>query len=318
SLTNADADQSAAGALKSSASGEQESQLFFLNRYDPSKVPVVFVHGLLCGPDVWKNSVNAMLADPDLRRRYQPVCFKYPSSLPIPTTAARLRELLKNARDTLDPGHRDAGFGRLVLVGHSMGGLVSRMQTIDSGDDFWNAYFTTSPRHVSRKLDFKTRRMLMGSLFFKRESDVKLVVFITTPHRGSKLADVAFYRAAIDLILFLPKTAKKGLEELATLPLNFMQPDLRVFSDRGVGGTENLSTKHPFFEALERRPIGVPFYSVIATRGEFDSKHGSDGIVPYSSAHLDGAVSEVTVPYPHGCLERPATVRAVSEILKAN
>ncbi|MEO5913504.1 MAG: alpha/beta hydrolase [Luteolibacter sp.] len=318
SLTNADADDTGIAALKPSASGEQESQLFLLNRYDPSKVPVVYVHGLLCGPDVWKNSVNAMLADPDLRKRYQPVCFKYPSSLPIPTTAARLRELLKSARDTLDPGHRDAGFGRIVLVGHSMGGLVSRMQTIDSGDDFWKAYFTASPQKVSRKIDSQTRQMLMGSLFFKREPDVKLVVFIGTPHRGSKLADVGFYRAAIDLILFLPKTAKKGLEELAALPLTFVQPELRSFSDHGVGGTENLSTKHPFFEALEKRPIGVPFHTIIATRGQFDFKHGSDGIVPYSSAHLDGAVSEVIVPYPHGCLERPATVNAVTKILKAN
>lgn len=301
-----------------SASDEVESQLFFLTRYDRTKVPVVFVHGLLCGPDVWKNAVNEMLSDPVLRARYQPVCFMYPSGLPIPTTAARLRELLKSARDKLDPGHHDAGFGKIVLVGHSMGGLVSRMQTIDSGDDFWKAYFTAPPGKVARSIDPKTRRMLMGSLFFKRQPDVKLVIYIATPHRGSKLADVGFYRAALQLVLFLPKTAKRGLEELADLPLAFMQPNLRKFSERGVAGTENLSTKHPFFRALARRRVGVPFYSVIATRGEFDFKHGTDGIVPYDSAHLDGAVAEVIVPYPHGCLERPATVKAVTKILKAN
>ncbi len=318
SLKNSIGVESDIAPLKPSASGEQESQLFFLNRYDPTKVPVVFVHGLLCGPDVWKNQVNAILADPDLRSRYQPVCFKYPSGLPIPTTAARLRELLRSSRDSLDPGHHNAGFGRIVLVGHSMGGLVSRMQTIDSGNDFWKAYFTATPENVSREIDSKTRRMLLGSLFFRREQDVKLIVFVGTPHRGSKFADVGFYRAALQLILFLPKTAKKGLEELATLPLAFIQPNLRKFSDRGVTGTANLSTSHPFFHALEKHPVGVPFYSVIATRGEFDFKHGSDGIVPYSSAHLDGAVSEVIVPYPHGCVERPSTVSAVIKILKAN
>jgi len=318
SITNAIPAEAGAVGPVSSASGEVESQLFFLNRYDSNKVPVVFVHGLLCGPDVWKNAVNEILANPDLRSRYQPVCFRYPSGLPIPTTAARLRELLKSSRDKLDPGRQNAGFGRIVLVGHSMGGLVSRMQTIDSGDDFWKAYFTATPRKVARHIDSKTRRMLMGSLYFKRQPEVKLVIFVGTPHRGSKLADVGFYRAALELILFLPKTAKEGLKELADLPLTFMQPNLHKFSDRGVAGTENLSTTHPFFKALARRPIGVPFHSIIATRGEFDFKHGSDGIVPYSSAHLDGAVSETIVPYPHGCLERPATVKSVTKILKAN
>jgi len=318
SLSNSHGDEAVVASLMPSASDEQESRLYFLNRYDPTKVPVVFVHGLLSGPDVWKNSVNSLLADPTLRKRYQPVCFKYPGRLPIPTTAARLRELLKKSRDTLDPEHHNPGFGRMVLVGHSMGGLVSQMQTMDSGNDFWNAYFAAPPQKVMRKIDSKTRRMLTGSLFFKRLPDVKLVIFISTPHRGSELADVGFYRAILQLILFMPKTSKKGMEELVALPLNFMQSALHSFTNRGVGSSEDLSTKHPFFAALGRRPIAVPYYSIIATRGEFDFKIGSDGVVPYSSSHLDGAVSEVTVPYPHGCLERTETVKAVMKILKAN
>src|SRR6185295_12524098 len=93
-------------------------------------------------PVVWKNSINELLADPELRRRYQPVCFIYPSRLPVPASAARLRELLKRSRETLDPAHHNAGFGQMVLVGHSMGGLLVRMQAIDSGMDFWRSFFT--------------------------------------------------------------------------------------------------------------------------------------------------------------------------------
>lgn len=318
SLSNSKDNKSILSSLRPSVSDIRESRLFFLNRYDPSKAPVVFVHGLLNGPEVWKNSVNAMLADPVLRKRYQPVCFQYPTGLPIPTTSARLRELLKQSRDTLDPGHRNPSFGRMVLVGHSMGGLVSQMQTIDSGNDFWNAYFVAPPTKVSRAINAKTRRMLAGSLFFKHSPDVKLVIFIGTPHRGSAYADVGFYRSIFQLILFLPNTAKMVLEELVALPMNLMQPGMLTFSNRGVGSTEDLSTKHPFFVALKQRPIRVPFYSIIATRGEFDYKLGTDGIVPYSSSHLDGAVAEVIVPHPHGCLERTETVDAVMKILKAN
>lgn len=318
SLTNAIADDARPRMPTPSASGEVESQLFFLNRYDPSKTPVVFVHGLLCGPDVWKNPVNAMLADPDLRRRYQPVCFMYPSKLPIPATAARLRELLNRSREKLDPGHRNAGFDHIVLVGHSMGGLVSRMQVIDSGSDFWRAFFVVPPRKIARHVDANTARQLRGGLFFKPDPKVKLVVFISTPHRGSELADVGIFRAALRLVLFLPKTARNSLAQVANLPPDFFQPVLGEFHEWGAEGTENLSTRHPFFDALARHRPQVPFYSIIATQGEEDYRHGGDGIVPYSSAHLKGAVLETTVPYTHGCLERPETVQAVMKALKDN
>jgi pimeloyl-ACP methyl ester carboxylesterase len=240
----------------------------------------------------------------------------YPSKLPIPATAARLRELLKSSREMLDPGHRNAGFDRVVFVGHSMGGLVSRMQVIDSGNDFWRAFFVVPPREVARHVDATTARQLRHGLFFKRDPKVKLVVFISTPHRGSDLADVGVYRAVLRLVLFLPKTARNSLAQVANLPPDFFQPVLREFHDWGAQGTENLSTRHPFFEALARHRPQVPFHSIIATQGDEDYRNGGDGIVPYSSAHLKGAVSETTVPYTHGCLERAETVRAVMKALK--
>jgi hypothetical protein len=68
SITDSIASEPSRNAQARSASGEKESQLFFLHRYDPSKIPVVFVHGLRSGPVVWKNSINELLADPELRR----------------------------------------------------------------------------------------------------------------------------------------------------------------------------------------------------------------------------------------------------------
>ncbi len=318
SLTNAISDEKSPRQAATSASGEVESQLFFLNRYDQTKVPVVFVHGLLSGPDVWKNSANELLADPELRRRYQPVCFMYPTKLPIPVTAARLRELLERSRERLDPTRRNPGYGRIVLVGHSMGGLVSQMQVIDSGNDFWRAFFVASLRKVAQRIDAKTRRMVNSALFFHREPDVKRVVFISTPHRGSDLADVTMFRAVLRLILFLPKATRQSLQALVDLPGDFVQPILRDFHGWGVEGTENLSTRHPFFGALAKHRPQVPFDSIIATQGEVDFRNGGDGIVTYTSAHLDGAVTETTVPYTHGCLEKPDTVQAVMKILKAD
>jgi len=103
---------------------------------------------------------------------------------------------------------------------------------------------------------------------------------------------------------------------LVDLPPAYIQPTLRLFHYFGVEGTENLSTKHPFFSALARHPVGVPFHSIIAVRQGGDFRKGSDDIVPYWSAHLDKSVSETIVPYTHGCVEKPATVQAVMKILK--
>jgi hypothetical protein len=316
SLTNATPDEKAPHDTAHSASGEDESQLFFLTRYDPTKAPVVFVHGMDCDPSVWKNIVNALYADPDLRRRYQPACFIYPTELPVPVSAARLRELLERSRNVLDPGHHDAGFDRMVLVGHSMGGLLVRLQVTDSGTDFWRSFFSVSPREIADKIDAKTQRVVRKALFFQRLPNVKLVVFICTPHRGSVLADIPIIRLVTRLILFLPKTAQRRLHAVEELPRADMNPMLRDFYDLGVGGTESLSTKHPFFRALARHPVPVTFHSIIATRGEADVHKSSDGVVPYWSAHLDGATSETLVPYAHGCLEKPLTVQAVMKILK--
>ena len=315
SLTNATFEKGSRIPARS-ASGEQESQLFFLNRYDPTKVPVVFVHGMNSDPGVWKNSVNALYADRDLRRRYQPVCFIYPAKLPIPASAARLRELLKRSRDLLDPGHRDAGFDHIVLVGHSVGGLLVRMEVIDSGSDFWRSFFIATPREIASKVDAKTQRMVQKALFFQRQPNVNLVVFLCTPHHGCVVANSSVLRAAMRLLLILPTTARHRVEALTELPRADINPTLRGYYHWGIEGTENLSTKHPFLRALARHPVTVTFHSIIATRGAADFRNSTDGVVPYWSAHLDGAASETIVRYRHGCLEKPETVQAVMNILK--
>jgi pimeloyl-ACP methyl ester carboxylesterase len=318
SITDSIVSEPARNAQARSASGEQESQLFFLHRYDPAKIPVVFVHGLRSGPVVWKNSINELLADPELRHRYQPLCFIYPSQLAIPNSSARLRQLLKSSRDSLDPKRQNPGFGRIVLVGHSMGGLLARMQAIDSGPDFWKSLFAVSQRTLANQTDQKTQLMVNQALHFKRMQNVKLLVFVCTPHQGSELADIGLLRSVAKVLLYLPNAARQRLKALTALPPAFINPALRTFTDFGLNGPENLATKHPFFRALAGHKLGVPFHSIIATRDAEDYHTSSDGVVPYWSSHLDGAASETLVPYTHGCLEKSGSVQAIMSILKAS
>src|SRR5207237_1543389 len=75
---------------------------------------------------------------------------------------------------------------RVVLIGHSMGGMICRLMITDARDKIWRDFFATSPAKTPIARD--TRRLLEESLVFNHRSDVERVIFISTPHRGSKLA----------------------------------------------------------------------------------------------------------------------------------
>src|SRR5213595_1763464 len=102
------------GALRS-AHYEKKTGLYFLQPYDPDRIPVVFVHGLISTPFSWVQTINGLQADPEIRKRYQFWVFAYPTGNPVLYSALRLREELAKV-DKLYPDHK--GY---VLVGHSMG-----------------------------------------------------------------------------------------------------------------------------------------------------------------------------------------------------
>src|SRR5215471_5349551 len=93
---------------------------------EAGKVPVVFVHGMLGGPGNWSVLIDRLAADPALRGRFQFLTFGYDSLQPIPESGRELRDALAEARRRSDPGGRDGSFDRVVLVGHSLGGLVAK------------------------------------------------------------------------------------------------------------------------------------------------------------------------------------------------
>jgi hypothetical protein len=86
-----------------------DSHLYCMDGYDPQRIPVVFVHGLLSDPHIWLNTVNAISSDPELRAKYQPWYFLYPTGIGVPQTSARLRASLQQARDYFEPEHNEPG-----------------------------------------------------------------------------------------------------------------------------------------------------------------------------------------------------------------
>ena len=283
--------------------------------YRPGLIPVVFVHGTGSSVVRWAEMYNRLLADPEIRGRFQVWFFQYDSGNPIALSALRLRDALEGAVRRLDPDGKDPALHRMVLIGHSQGGLLAKMQSISAGDRIWNA--------VSRKpfdqlrLSDATRDLLRRALFVEPLPEVARVVFISTPHRGSF---VAASRIIANLV-----------RRLTTLPLQLSQVSLDISRNLDAArspfmptAVDNMSPRHPFIRGLQDIPVApsIHAHSIISVEanywsdGSFNAEQGNDGVVAYSSAHIDGVESELVVRSPHSCQGNPHTIEEVRRILR--
>ena len=276
--------------------------------YDPNKIPVVFVHGLQDTPVSWVPMVNALWSDPVLRRNYQVCAFSYPSGYPIPYSALLLRREL-DALDRTFPHHRP-----IVLVGHSMGGIISRLMVTDSGGDkLWRYFFGKPPAQT--KLSPDTKALLEEALIFKPRRDVARLIFISTPHRGSVIAENPIGRIGSSLIRKSVQYMNAGRE---ILQASVVQEDPTVLKlNRLPNSIDTLAPNDPFVKEMNTLPMAkrIPYHSIIGDRGRGDTPNSSDGVVPYWSSHVSGAKSERIVPSDHGANQNPQGIAEVIRIL---
>jgi hypothetical protein len=280
--------------------------------YKPGLIPVVFVHGTQSSVVRWGEMFNRLLADPDIRGRYQFWFFQYDSGNPIALSALRLREALTAAVARLDPQGQDPALRKMVLIGHSQGGLLVKMQVISSGDRIWNA--------ASRKpldelvLSDQTRELLRRGLFVEPMPEVARVVFICTPHRGSFVAGRHIIANLVRRLWSLPLTLTGVAAELARNP-GAVEAGLSAIVPSAV---DNMSPRHHFIRALQDIPIApsVEVNSIIAVKGNGPVEQGNDGVVEYSSAHIEPVESELVVRSSHSTQGNPRTIEEVRRILR--
>ncbi len=278
--------------------------LTFLEPYDPHRIPVVFVHGLLSSAAVWQNVANSLIRDPEIRRNYEFWVFEYPTGKPIGFSALRLREDLAaaEAKYQLTEG--------LVLIGHSMGGLLCRMQVTDSRRALWDKTFKDQAEALDRKIPDAS--LMKRTLIFRANPSIKRVIFIATPHRGSPLASGGIGAFAVRLIRFSVDVLE-AIERNALHALGIGQPIRKTLFPTSI---EGLSPKSPLLIALNDLPIQAPHHSIIGDRGRGNTPNSSDGVVPYWSSHLTSAKSEVIVPYGHGAMDDPQAIAEIRRILR--
>ncbi|MEM6454652.1 MAG: hypothetical protein AAF772_06125 [Acidobacteriota bacterium] len=290
--------------------------IYLLEPYDPAQIPVLMVHGLVSSPLTWMELTNELFGDPALRDAYQVWHYVYPTGLPYLYSARQLKRALADLQRQLDPERDDPAMRAMVVVAHSMGGLLSKTLISHSGEQVWDAVFSVPPDALDTSdADRATLREIFA---FTPQPEIDRVVFIATPHRGSRMARSWLGRLGSGLV-DLPRHFRRLFTQIVRDNPASVRPSMQqLLAERGVDSIRALRPEHPLIRITGEIPVdpSVPFHTIVGDRGKGDGATGSDGVVTYRSAHLAGACSEHVVPAGHDLTGHPRTVGEVKRILR--
>jgi pimeloyl-ACP methyl ester carboxylesterase len=217
-----------------------------------------------------------------------------------------LREELAKV-DKLYPNHLP-----YVVVGHSMGGMLTHAQVTTVTRSMWENDKNIGPAAKSIFANNSSDSLVVRALTYRANPRIKRVVFICTPHRGSDMASGGLGGLGISLIRLPFQLLTTLTKELTSAELVQITGSAKRFPNSVWG----LKPTNPAFPIVNEPPMTVPYHSIIGDRGKGDCPNCSDGVVAYWSSHLDGAKSETIVPGPHGSAELPETIAELDRILR--
>jgi hypothetical protein len=289
-------------------------RIYLTEPYDPNKITILMVPGLQSTPFAFVDLIKAMRLDPEINKHVQVWTFLYATGTPVLFNAFELRQQLEKTIALVDPHDHDFATRHIVVLGHSMGGLMVHTLVSSSGNKLWNALFASRPQRL--RGDKATIRELADLLHFRRNPRVVAAIFAATPHRGSKLAESWIGHVAASLIR-LPLDLQSDIVSVISANPDAATPTAKAFHrELNISSVRTLSPRDPALQALADLAIQVPFHSVIGQHGSGPIETSSDGVVPYLSSHLDGAISELVVRSGHGVCENPDAQHEVIRILR--
>jgi pimeloyl-ACP methyl ester carboxylesterase len=286
--------------------------LSLLRPYARGKIPVVLIHGLWSNPWSWHRMVAALEADPAIRDRFQFWTFGYSTGDPIPYSAHLMRRDLDEARRKFDPDRSDSAFDRMVVVGHSMGGLMTKMMAVDPAERLWSVVSDRPPGELKGEKD--DVELFRGAIVFAPRPEVRRVVFIATPHRGSRFDRGSIQHLGARLVRVPDSLCATHHRLVADNPPNFFREHFR----RGLPTSiDELEWGSPLVTGLSAVPVApaITAHSIIAVRPGLRPSAPTDGLVSLDSAHIDGVASEKVVAAGHLCQENPEVIAEVRRIL---
>lgn len=293
--------------------------LFMLEPYNPKKKVIIMIHGLASSPEAWIAMTNDIMGDALLREHFQVWQVFYSTNMPILESRYQIYALLKQAFTNLEKEYPAQPPKNAVLLGHSMGGVISRLliSNEDFSDDILqelkSKYFNKY-RDV-QNLEPAQQRFKMQALTPK----IDRAIFISAPLQGTDFADRWFTLLARKIIKlpagFLQATGNvlrgdigDAAEILKSISKDFLQ-----------NGPSDLSQKSAFMKITKNATIvpSVKYHVIIGNNTKFtDTKLITDGIVPYQSAHLANAESEKIITGGHSIQYSPEAVIELRRILR--
>jgi pimeloyl-ACP methyl ester carboxylesterase len=300
-----------AGFLNGDFFDQAATQLVGLEPYRRGQVPVVFIHGTGSSSGRWANLINDLQSDPVIREGFQFWSFSYATGNPTVFSALQLRTTLADAVRKLDPEGKDPALRKMILIGHSQGGLLAKWMSIDSGSRLWDTLSTKPPEEL--RISAENAAVLRRALFVTPLPEVRRVIFIATPHHGSFVAESSIGQ-------ILARFASPSAAFLSTVQdATADNPDALKFRPESTrfGSVWSMSGDNPLLKAFAAIPVSprIVAHSIIAVDGTGPVETGDDGVVTYQSAHIPEAASELVVRSDHSVQANPQTVREVRRIL---
>ncbi|MGF1578373.1 MAG: esterase/lipase family protein [Gemmataceae bacterium] len=293
----------------------QDEGLFFEEPYQKGKIPLVLIHGLYSSPTTWIDLIADLRATPGFTNNYQIWTFRYATAKPFLASAARLREELRMALATCDPHRKDPALRRMVLVGHSMGGLVAKLQVICSGDQLWNVVANKPLAQV--RTTPQTKKYLREVFYVRSEPYVKRLVLIATPHGGSPIAG-GLVSGIVDKLITPEPQAQQVYDQLRRDNPGLLSGEV---SSGFPSSVDLLSSESCLLRAIRRIPVAsnIPVHSIIGTGRTMLLGGPADGVVPVQSARYHYASTELRIPAVHTTIhQQPAATAEVVRILRSH
>ncbi|MCB5190196.1 alpha/beta hydrolase [Methylobacillus arboreus] len=298
------------------AAGINDPHIYLMQPFDPDRRIILMLHGLASSPEAWINVANEVLGDEALRQHYQIWQVYYPTNAPLAYNNYHIRNALGTALKTLDPAGSSVASNHIVVIGHSMGGVLSRLMISSSGEDLWQSFLEEHPLEGEKLA--RAQEKLGPYLRFEPVPQIRRAIFVAAPHHGTPFAENNIARWVSNLISLPVNLAKRFNDVLVVNPANEAGYNTGK-SVRIPNSINNLSDRDTFVRLASNMPVSAvtPYHSIIGNyTPKLDLVHSDDGVVPYVSAHLAGAQSELVIPSWHSVQETPQAILEIRRILR--
>lgn len=320
-LREARIDQAEWSALFDGNNSSYDFGIYSIAPLSATKIPILMIHGLHSSPIIWLRLSHAIYADPELSANYQIWHAFYPTGAPPFFNAMRLRSQVDELRTRLQQQIAMPEDLPMVLIGHSMGGIIAKTFIVDPQYRLWDQTFLRRPAQLPQDhLDFLRYQDVF---IFKPRPYVQSVFFLDTPHHGAEMAESWYSRLASAWIKLPSIFSDLNRRVFQNLSYDLVTPQMkRYLQNDGPTSVDVLSPQHPILREIAKLPYQKPVYSIIGSTStpycynEKSCAQLNDSVVPFFSAHQSQAQEQILVLSEHNSYQSPDAIAFILQKLR--